>query len=201
MDNAENKTVARLSEILAISYGLPPSEAHRVRLAAALHDIGKEKINPAILNKPGKLTAEEFEVIKTHTTLGAEMLASVEGGIGELLHEVCLYHHEWHNGGGYWGKRLNDLPVACQLISVCSEFSPLAKTHFVRRTLHSVPDVFCALMSRRCYKEPWPPHEAMDYIKKQAGTQFSPELTEVFLWLVEHDERVAALFEGRKMPH
>lgn len=177
MVDTESKTVGKLSEIIALAYGTSPSIAKQIRTAAALHDVGKQRINPAILDKPSKLTLAEFEIIKTHTVLGAEMLSGIEGVLGDMAREVCLHHHEWYNGMGYWGKRTEDLPYFVPFVAIA--------------------DVFTALVSARCYKAAWPPHEATDYIKKQAGTQFSPELTEVFLWLVEHDKRVSALFNRR----
>lgn len=177
MVDTESKTVGRLTEIIALAYGISPSTARQIRTAAALRDIGKQKMDTAILGKPGKLTPAEFALIKTHTVLGAEMLSGVEGALGNMAQEVCLHHHEWYNGNGYWGKRTDDLPYFVPFVAIA--------------------DVFTALVSASCYKAAWPPHEATDYIKKQAGTQFSPELTEVFLWLVEHDKRVSALFNRR----
>ncbi|MDL2232151.1 HD domain-containing protein [Ruminococcaceae bacterium OttesenSCG-928-L11] len=174
MDRNENKIVGRLAEILALSYGYPHYTARQIRIAASLHDIGKQKIPPEIVGKPGKLTADEFEIMKKHTIIGAELLGGMEGSLGKMAREICLNHHEWHNGGGYWGRRLDDLPDFVQFVAIS--------------------DVFTALLSERVYKQPWPPHEATAYIQKQAGTQFSPELVEVFLWLVQHDKRVSALF-------
>lgn len=173
----ESKAVGRLCEILALAYGEPPHKARQIRIAASLHDVGKQRIKKAILDKPGKLTPQEFEVVKTHTILGAEMLSGLEGELGKMARDCAMWHHEWHNGSGYWGKRMGDLP------------------QFVAFT--AISDVFCALIHRRCYKEPWPPREAMDYIQKQAGTQFSHELAEVFLWLVQYDSRVTAIFNRR----
>lgn len=173
----EGKAVGRLCEILALSHGTPPAKARQIRTVAALHDIGKQKIDKAILEKPGKLTPEEFEIIKTHTLLGAEMLSGLEGELGEMARACCMYHHEWYNGCGYWSKNLDDLPY----------FLPFV----------AISDVFTALVSKRSYKDPWPPEDAMDYIQQQAGTQFSPELTEAFLWLIRNDKRVATIFNRR----
>lgn len=176
-NSVESIHVGRLSEILALEHGASPVKAKQIRIAATLHDIGKRKISSSILDKPGKLTEAEFEIIKTHTLLGAEMLSSMQGELGEMARTCCEFHHEWYNGGGYWGKRTDDLPF----------FVPYV----------AVSDVFTALVSARSYKEAWPPENAMDYIQKQAGTQFAPELVEVFLWLVQHDKRVSAVFHGR----
>ena len=90
----ENKAVGRLSELLALERGYSPAMARQIRSAAALHDIGKLRISAEILEKSGKLLADEFEIVKTHTTKGAEILAGIQGEIGELARHICLYHHE-----------------------------------------------------------------------------------------------------------
>ena len=174
----EDKAVGRLTEIIALQCGVCSSKAKQIRTAATLHDIGKQRIPAEILNKPGKLDAHEFEIIKTHTTLGAEILVSIQGELGVMARECCLYHHEWFDGKGYWGRRIGDLPYYLQYVAIS--------------------DVFAALISERPYKHAWPPAEAVQYIQSKAGTQFDPELVEVFLYLVRDDSRVKALFmEGR----
>jgi putative two-component system response regulator len=173
----EEKAVARLAEIVALECGTSPAAARQVRTAASLHDIGKLKIPGSIINKPGKLTAREFEVIKTHTVLGAEMLGSFQGKLGEMARVTAMYHHEWYDGSqSYWGKRAAVLPFYVQIAAIC--------------------DVFTALLYRRPYKRPWPPEEALAYIQNKAGTQFSPALTDIFLPLARNDDRVWAIFKG-----
>jgi len=164
---SEDKAGARLAEILAARQGFSPAVARQIRTAAILHDIGKQKIPAVILHKPGKLDKREFEVIKTHTTLGANMLANVQGDLGAMIQNVCLYHHEWHNGAGYWGKSAEELPAYIQIVSIS--------------------DVFMALINQRPYKSAWPLEAALIYIQNQAGTQFSRELVNAFLSLAESD--------------
>jgi putative nucleotidyltransferase with HDIG domain len=172
----ENKAVARLSELLALEMGVSPAKARQIKSAAALHDIGKQRIPPYVLNKPGKLDAHEFEIIKNHTKLGVEMLSSIQGALGEMATMTALYHHEWHNPsfGGYWGVPTGYLPDYVSIVSIC--------------------DVAVALVSKRSYKEPWPPVEVLAYIQNQAGTQFSEELVGVFIPLILNDSRVPAIF-------
>lgn len=170
----ENKAVAKLTEITVLECGVHSTVAKRLRSAAALHDIGKQKIPDSILNKPGKLNAREFEVMKTHTVLGAKVLSSIQGELGFVARTVCQYHHEWYNGSGYWNKRTDELPTYVPIVSIC--------------------DVFVALLSKRPYKHAWPPNEALDYIQNQAGTQFSPTLVRVFLSLIRNDSRIPAIF-------
>jgi putative two-component system response regulator len=143
-----------------------------MRVTALLHDIGKLKIPQEIINKPGKLDAREFEIIKTHTTLGAEILSGIQGGLGVMVRAVCLYHHEWHNGGGYWGLCAGELPAYIPIVSIC--------------------DVYFALTNERPYKQAWSVQAALDYIQNQAGAQFSYELVEVFIPLI-HDGGAAAI--------
>jgi len=174
----ENRAVARLSELLALEMGVSPATARQIRAAAGLHDIGKQKIPKSILYKPGKLDAQEFEIMKTHTKLGAAMLSSIQGILGEMATLTALYHHEWKNGAGYWGVPSYYLPDYVNITAIC--------------------DVFTALVTERPYKGAWPPEEALAYILNQAGTQFSDDLVGVFIPLVRNEERVSALFEGVK---
>lgn len=143
-----------------------------MRTAASLHDIGKFKIPKIILNKPGSLTNDEFEIVKTHTVLGAEMLKSIQGKIGDMARAVCLYHHEWFDGSkSYWGIRASDLPIYIPIISMC--------------------DVFTALIAKRSYKKPWSLHEALAYIRSHSGTQFSPELVNKFILLIQRNDHIS----------
>jgi HD-GYP domain-containing protein (c-di-GMP phosphodiesterase class II) len=175
MQKHEDKAVARLSEIVALECGVHHVTAKRIRAAAALHDVGKLKIPGSILNKPGKLTPQEFEVMKTHTALGADMLSSLQGDLGVMAKNICLYHHEHHSGAGYWGKYTDELPAYVPIVSIC--------------------DVFIALISERVYKRCWPPHEALDYIQSQAGTRFSYELEYIFRAVINNDSRIPAILE------
>jgi HD-GYP domain-containing protein (c-di-GMP phosphodiesterase class II) len=135
--------------------------------AAALHDIGKVGIADLILLKPGRLTDAEFEVMKTHTSLGHELLNHLMDQHGSYYMirmgaEVALAHHEWWNGGGYPnGWRGEQIPVAARIVALA--------------------DVYDALTSRRIYKHAWEQDEALDVIRGKAGTQFDPRLAELFL--------------------
>ena len=175
----ENRIVARLSEWFALERGIPTSAARQIRICAALHDVGKQKIPVEILNKPGKLTVQEFEIMKTHTTLGAEILRSVQGDLGVMVRETAQLHHERYDGSGYWGVSYSDLPVYVPIVSIV--------------------DVFVALVCRRVYKPAWPPNETLEYIESQIGTQFEPELARDFITLIKGDSRVPILFGERKM--
>ena len=131
--SCEDTAVARLSELVALRCGYSSSAARRLRAAALLHDIGKLAIPGHILNKPGKLTAAEFAVIKTHTLIGARMLSGIPGGFGIMARNIALFHHErYSGGGGYWGVPLSRLPAYISIVHIC--------------------DIYTALLSERVYQ-------------------------------------------------
>lgn len=136
-------------------------------VAAPLHDIGKIHIPDAVLNKPGKLTEEEFTVMKTHTTAGQELLTHAKEELGESGYlntavEMAAYHHEWWNGKGYpYGISGEEIPLCARIMAVA--------------------DVFDALTSKRCYKSAMPIEKAYAIIKEESGTHFDPVVAEAFL--------------------
>lgn len=172
----EDKAVGYLSEIFALECGFGEKKARMIRNAAFLHDIGKLKLPKSLMENPGELTEQEMEVIKTHTKLGAAIVSSIQGEIGEYATMICLHHHEWYSGGGYWGIPTKYLP----------DYVPLV----------SLSDVYVSLITERPYKDAWSSDEALDYIKKQAGTQFETDLAEYFISMIRHDSRVSAIFAG-----
>jgi HD-GYP domain-containing protein (c-di-GMP phosphodiesterase class II) len=180
IDENESQIVARLSMIMAQRCNIPHVVIDRIGVAAILHDCGKRKIPNEILNKPGKLNVREFEIMKTHTKQGADMLTNIEGDLGEMVRNVCLYHHEKWDGSGYWGKYSSELPIYVPIVAIA--------------------DVFVALCSTRIYKDAWPLNEAVDYIKQQSGTQFSPAFVELFIETVRHDESLPVIFSSQKKP-
>ena len=137
--------------------------------SAPLHDIGKIQVSDAILNKPGKLTDEEFEVMKTHTTAGAEVIAHAmdmvsEDNSGYLREAMNLahYHHEKWNGKGYpCGLAGEDIPLSARIMAVA--------------------DVFDALVSKRSYKDGFPFEKAMSIIREGSGTHFDPNIVNAFM--------------------
>lgn len=142
-------------------YRISPEEQDNIPLASALHDIGKIAIDEKILNKPGKLTKEEFEVIKTHSMLGANMLRKSEGYENEPLlqtaYEIARWHHERWDGRGYPdGLKGDEIPVSAQLVSVA--------------------DVYDALTSERCYKKAFSHEKAIQMILAGECGQFNPLL-------------------------
>lgn len=150
---------------LATALHFPPERAQLFRLAAPLHDIGKIGISDLILLKPGKLTPEEFQIIKTHTTIGAAILAGSSSEMLQLAEEIALSHHERWDGTGYpKGLARQTIPLSGRIVSVC--------------------DVFDALTHKRPYKEAWPVKEATDEIIRQSGKQFDPAVVDALMTLL-----------------
>jgi putative two-component system response regulator len=153
--------------LLAGGMGLPRATIQRIRRAAPLHDIGKIAIPDSILLKPGKLTAEERETVKSHTLIGARILAGSQSRLLRVASEIALSHHERWDGDGYpKGLAGAAIPLVGRLVAVA--------------------DVFDALAHRRPYKHPWPVDEAAGEISRQSGRQFDPAIVEVFKTLEHH---------------
>lgn len=135
-------------------------------LAAPLHDIGKIHISDTVLNKPGKLTDEEFALMKTHTTAGRELLEKARGEMGDIHYlniaiEMAAYHHEWENGNGYpYGVKGDEIPLCAKILAVA--------------------DVFDALTSKRVYKPAMPFAKACSIIREERGTHFDEDVVDAF---------------------
>ena len=152
--------VSEYSEILAMGIGMSEDEAKRLGQAALLHDLGKIVIPADIIEKPGKLTQEEYEVVKRHVVHGYDFLSGATGETLRLAARIALEHHERWDGSGYLRERGH---------SICPE-----------ARIVSVADVFDALISERCYKKVWAPDKAKDEIIRNGGTQFAPDVAKVF---------------------
>ncbi len=168
--------VERLSEIPKYKQELTPEMKSRICAAAPLHDIGKIKISDIILNKPGKLTADEFEVIKTHTIEGSEIIAKTLTNIEndeylKIANEMALYHHEKWDGTGYlYHLSGEDIPLCARIMAVV--------------------DVFDALTSKRVYKDAFSFEEAVNIICESRGTHFDPTIIDVFMSTLDDIRRI-----------
>ncbi len=155
------KRVAEISRLLALKLKMSEDQAELLRMASPMHDVGKIGIPDAVLNKPGKLTTEEFEMMKKHTTIGYEILKSSNRKILQAASLIALHHHEWWNGNGYpSGLKEDKIGI------------------FGRIT--AISDVFDALLHKRTYKDSWPIEKVLEYIKSLRGTQFDPEIVDIF---------------------
>tara|TARA_R110001583_G_scaffold9945_4_gene46305 strand:- start:13319 stop:14494 length:1176 start_codon:yes stop_codon:yes gene_type:complete len=155
------KRVAKYSYLLAKLSGLDEKEAFTLQLASPMHDIGKIGIEDAILNKPGKLTAEEFNIMKGHAQIGYEMLKHSQRDIFKTAAILALQHHEKYNGTGY--------PSALKGEDI----------HIYGR-ITALADVFDALSSARKYKKAWTDEEVFNYLKAESGKHFDPKLITLF---------------------
>jgi putative two-component system response regulator len=173
--------IGRTCALLSHGLGLPHREVDLIRHAAPLHDIGKIGVPDAILLKPGKLTDEEFEQMKTHTTIGAEILSGSRSPLLRMAEVIALSHHERWEGGGY--------PAG-----LCVEQIPLPGR------IAAVADVFDALTHERPYKQAWPVKDAVAEIFHHAGRQFDPDVVEVFLRL-EHPALLSRAKEWEPPTH
>ena len=161
-------------------YDLPPETQELIVMASALHDIGKVAIDDKILNKPGRLTPEEFDLMKTHTVVGANMLDHLGRYKNEALvktaHDICRWHHERWDGRGYPdGLAGDDIPISAQIVSMA--------------------DVYDALVSKRVYKAAYSPDTAVQMILHGDCGQFNPLLLEC---LVEIQDVLKAEIVGRE---
>lgn len=156
------RRVAEYSAFLAYECGMSIEEVELIRQASPLHDIGKIAIPDAILNKPGKLTADEFDVMKTHTRIAYDMLHVSERKILKTAAIIASEHHEKWDGSGYPRGRAGD------------------DIHMYGR-ITAVADVFDALGSDRCYKKAWEMDAILDLFRQQRGLHFDPKLVDLFL--------------------
>jgi putative two-component system response regulator len=155
-DGEHVQRVGMLSALVAERLGMPEAQIEVIRHAAPLHDIGKIAVPDAILLKNDALSLDEWDVMKTHTTMGAKMLAGSRSPILQLAEEIALYHHENWDGTGYTpGLSGEDIPIAGRIVAVA--------------------DVFDALTHARPYKGPWPVAEAVEWMETMREQKFDPK--------------------------
>ncbi|MCE9622680.1 MAG: HD domain-containing protein [Actinomycetia bacterium] len=153
----------------------------RLRLATRLHDVGKVAVPDSILTKPGPLSSGEFDIVKTHTIRGFEILDGSDSRLTMLAAEIALSHHERWDGGGYPEGRAGEaIPVSARIVHVA--------------------DVYDALLSARVYKQPWPQIDAINYIAAGSGTRFEPRVVEAFLDLIVRQHPTLADSVDRPTP-
>ena len=132
-----------------------------LRIAAMMHDVGKVAISDTILQKPGKLTHAEFQTMKEHTVLGAKLFSDGDSTLDRMSYQVVIAHHERWDGTGYPnGLKGEEIPLVARIVAIA--------------------DVYDALISRRVYKEAWREEDVDRHLREHAGTQFDPQLIDVF---------------------
>ena len=157
--------IVRIGEyclLMAEKLDLPQEFIETIYYAAPMHDTGKIGIPDKIILKPGKLTPEEFEIIKTHTLIGARLLSRSKSKILQMAQEIALSHHEKFNGNGYPNKlKKSEIPISGRITALA--------------------DTFDALTSKRPYKDPYPPEVTYKILKKERGKHFDPEILDIFI--------------------
>ena len=164
-DNETGMHISRMSRFCAIlgrALGMSEEECELIHHAASMHDVGKIGIPDNILLKPGKLDKHEFDIMKTHTVIGAELLSGHESNLLQTAAVIAHTHHEKFDGTGYpQGLSGTDIPIYGRITSIC--------------------DVFDALTSERPYKKAWSVDEAVEELIKCKNSHFDPELVDLFI--------------------
>lgn len=164
------------SEILAAAIGWRTDQVDVIRLAAPMHDIGKIAIPDAVLRKPGTLSPDELAVMRTHTRLGATMLAGSESQVLQMAQDIALCHHEHWDGTGYpSGLRRTEIPAAARIVAIV--------------------DVFDALTHDRVYRPALSEADALSIMHKGRGAHFDPAFFDAFLSVLPEIRAIAQSFE------
>ncbi|MBR3899750.1 MAG: HD domain-containing protein [Elusimicrobiaceae bacterium] len=158
---AHLKNISIISYLLALALGMTKKEAELIKNASPLHDIGKVALADNILLKPGRLSPEEFEIMKSHTIYGGRILEGAHSKVLQVAHKMSLYHHEKWNGTGYpKGLKGEEIPLEARIITVA--------------------DVFDALCVSRVYKKAWKTEDAYLHILSESGKAFDPRIVAAF---------------------
>lgn len=156
------KRVSVISAHIAREYGLSEEDVHLIEFASPLHDIGKVGISDAILNKPSVLTDEEYEIIKSHATLGHYILNHSDRKLLQTASIIAYEHHEKFDGSGYpQGLKGEEISIFGRIVAIV--------------------DVFDALLSKRVYKDKWQKEDVESLLKKESGKHFDPKLVKIVL--------------------
>lgn len=167
------KRVSEYCRVLAADMGYDEEEVELIRIASMMHDVGKLLINPEIVEKPDKLTDQEFTEMKKHVIIGENLLHKAPGKLMEYARIIAYEHHEKWDGTGYLGMKGE-------------------KIHLISR-IAAVADVFDALVSKRSYKKAWTTDQAREIIMSESGTHFDPNVVQAFL---DHFDEIVEVFHS-----
>lgn len=172
------KRVAEVSRLLALKSGLDQERAEMIKVSAPMHDVGKVGIPDAILHKPGRLDVAEFETMKTHASLGFDILKDLDRPLLRMAARIAHEHHERYDGKGYpLGLKGDDISIEGRIVAIA--------------------DVLDALGHERAYKPAWSEGEIRDYFQSERGRQFDPDLVDL---LFANWDEVVAINERYKDP-
>ena len=172
--------MSKVSQLIALAAGMPKAQAELLLIAAPMHDVGKLGIPDQILLKPGRLNPQEWEVMKTHARIGAEIIGQHDSALLRLAALVALTHHEKWDGSGYpQGLAGEAIPLEGRIVAIA--------------------DVFDALTSVRPYKRAWSFDEATAYMRAQSGISFDPRLLDIFLTCVPEVALIQKQFADAKV--
>jgi putative two-component system response regulator len=177
---AHIQRVSRLSQAIARRLSLPKKVQDSLLYAAPMHDVGKIGIPDEILLKPGVLNEDEWEVMKTHSLIGSQILSGSDSDILKMGEEIALTHHERWDGGGYPHHLAGEqIPITGRIVAVA--------------------DVFDALTSRRPYRDPLPDEKATALVRDGADSQFDPRIVDAFLSLGDEVAEIREMVEDKDM--
>ena len=163
-DDETGKHIERIAayvNLITERLGMHREQLIMMQYAAPMHDVGKIGIPDGVLMKAGKLTPDEFKIIKLHTIIGSRILSGTNLPLLELAKEIAISHHERWDGGGYpLGLKGNEIPISGRIVAIA--------------------DVFDAITSKRVYKEAWSIEKALEYLMDMRGTQFDPDIVDAF---------------------
>jgi len=163
--------IAAYVNLITDKLGLNREQRIMMQYAAPMHDVGKIGIPDGVLMKAGKLTADEFKIIKLHTVIGSRILSGTTLPLLELAKEIAISHHERWDGGGYpLGLTGKDIPISGRIVAIT--------------------DVFDALTSKRVYKDAWPIEQALEYLMSMRAKQFDPDIVDAFFAIVDQIKNV-----------
>jgi putative two-component system response regulator len=172
------KRIGYYSAAMAKVMGLPAQDVELILYASPMHDIGKIGVPDRILLKPGPLDAEEWNVMKLHTTIGGKILSNSDSYVIQMAERIALTHHEKWDGSGYPdGLKGSQIPLWGRISAIV--------------------DVFDALTNNRPYRKALPIDQSLDILKKSTGTHFDPEVSEVFFSI---EEQILSILRGNKEP-
>lgn len=159
-----------------------------LRMAAMLHDVGKVGISDLILKKPGRFNDEEYEIMKSHTYVGARLFAETESDLDRIAKDIAISHHENWDGSGYPGKIDWQSGGAEEILKTGRGLKGDEIPLYAR--IVSLADVYDALSCQRVYKEAWTEERVMEEIRSCSGTKFDPELVEIFMDIIPEIKQI-----------